>query len=160
MSAASTPGIELPRTSSLDAYSKAVPNHERGALSSEILLQSSAHPKLDYTAREEMSGAADSLLKHYVGVYDPSSGQVQLVPARRLVMRSTLRSATTLEDDVKEIMPSKVCAVRGIINENSLSAVPWSSCHPGGSVWNEEVPESYQGLDRKCNCFPSESQKC
>ena len=61
---------------------------------SEILLHCGAHPKLDYTAREEMSNGAESLLQHYVGIYDPQTGNLQVVPARKLVVRGTLRSET------------------------------------------------------------------
>lgn len=59
----------------------------------ELLLHSSAHPKLDYVAREEASNRSEGHLKHYIGVYDPESGTLQLVQARKLVIRSTLRSA-------------------------------------------------------------------
>ena len=55
-------------------------------------MHNSSHAKLDYTAREETSGSAESLLKHYIGVYDPRTGELQVVPARELVVRSTLRS--------------------------------------------------------------------
>lgn len=59
----------------------------------ELLLHSSTHPKLDWTACEETSNGVESHLKHYVGVYDPEEGTLQLIEARRLVVRSTLRSA-------------------------------------------------------------------
>ncbi len=59
----------------------------------ELLLHSSAHPKLDWTAREETSNGIESHLKHYVGIYDPGKGKLQLIEARKLVVRSTLRSA-------------------------------------------------------------------
>ena len=65
---------------------------------SELLLHSSHHPKLDYTAREEESGGADSLLKHYVGVYDPKNGELQVVEARNLVLRGTLRPTAPSAD--------------------------------------------------------------
>lgn len=61
----------------------------------ELLLHSSTHPKLDYTAREEASNGSENYLSHYIGVYDPESGQLQLVQARKAVVRSTLRSAAT-----------------------------------------------------------------
>ena len=69
---------------------------ETSALSaSELLLHSSTHPKLDYIAREEQSTGADSLLKHYIGVFDPKTGDLQLVEARKLVVRGVLRSVAT-----------------------------------------------------------------
>ena len=59
---------------------------------SEILLHSSQHPRLDYTVREERSNGSETHLKHYIGVYDPERGKLQLIPARKLVARSTLRA--------------------------------------------------------------------
>ena len=58
----------------------------------ELLLHSSAHPKLDYVAREEFSDGSEGHLKHYIGVYDPEAGELQLVQARKLIIRSILRS--------------------------------------------------------------------
>ena len=75
-------------------YTKIEQDASRPALAvPELLLHSSAHPKLDYTAREEASNRSESHLKHYIGVYDPETGKLQLVQARKLVIRSTLRSA-------------------------------------------------------------------
>ena len=74
---------------------------------SELLLHSSTHPKLDYVAREESSGT-DNLLRHYVGVYEPTTGKLQLVEARKLVLRSSLRSteSATNKEIKKEDIPS------------------------------------------------------
>ena len=75
----------------------------------ELLLHTSAHPKLDYTAREEEYSGADSLLKHYIGVYDPKTGDLQLVQARKLVVRGVLRSETTTNGtEDKEAAPQNV----------------------------------------------------
>jgi DNA-directed RNA polymerase I subunit RPA49 len=105
---ASTPGLEAPADVILDAYSKPASNTQHG-LSSQLLLHTSeAHAKLDYTAREEKSGITDDLLKHYVGVFDPASGELQLVPARKMVVRGTLRTARTVEEDGDEGMPYQV----------------------------------------------------
>ena len=94
---ASTPGLSFPTNIPLKPYKKGVkdnrmlpPGHKPAPY--EVLLQSSAHPKLDYLAREEQDGSADSLLKHYIGVYDPNSGELKLMEAHKVVVRSTLRS--------------------------------------------------------------------
>ena len=101
-----TPGLTLPTTVPLNAYTKArsqtTPRATaagRSALTEkELLLHSSAHPRIEYTAREEPAGSADSLLKHYVGIYDPVTGSLQVVPARKLVVRGTLRASTTTKE--------------------------------------------------------------
>ena len=90
LSEASTPGLHLPPQVSLKPYTKGRPNASRQP---ELLLHSSAHPKLDWTAREETSNGVESHLKHYIGVYDPEKAKLQLVEAKKLLVRSTLRSA-------------------------------------------------------------------
>ena len=68
----------------------------------ELLLHSSAHPKLDWTAREETSNGVESHLKHYIGVFDPEKGKLQLTEAKKLVVRSTLRSlAVSINDEAQ-----------------------------------------------------------
>ena len=95
---ASSPGLVLPQNLLLKPYTKASHNSSQSAPARpEILLHSSTHPKLDYTAREESSDGSDSHLRHYIGVYDPATGKLQLVQARKAVVRSTLRSADTAD---------------------------------------------------------------
>lgn len=57
--------------------------------------------------RQEISNGCENYLKHYIGVYDPDTEQLQLVQARNLVVRSTLRSAGDSDrregDDEKDI---------------------------------------------------------
>ena len=65
----------------------------------ELLLHSSVHPKLDWTAREETSSGVESHLKHYIGIYDPEKGKLQLKEAKKLVVQSTLRSAAVSTND-------------------------------------------------------------
>ena len=78
----------------------------------ELLLHSSAHSKLDYVAREELSNGSESHLKHYIGIYDPETGKLQLVQARKLVIRRTLRSSDNDEkgSDSEKDVPNKLSA--------------------------------------------------
>ena len=89
---ASTPGLKFPSQITFKSYkrTKVLPT---GSIS-ELLLQSSEHSRLDYTAREEKDGSSESKLKDYVGVYDPTTGKVQIMPVKRVTVRSTLRSET------------------------------------------------------------------
>ncbi|KAF1957358.1 RNA polymerase I associated factor, A49-like protein [Byssothecium circinans] len=86
------PGLKFPSQIPFKSYkhTKILPSGEQ----TELLLQSSSHPRLDYLAREEKDGSSESQLKDYVGVYDPHTKQLQLMPVRRLTVRSTLRSET------------------------------------------------------------------
>ena len=94
-------------------YMKSRPDASRSSLAiPELLLHSSAHLKLDFTAREESSNGSESHLKHYIGVYDPETGQLQLVQARKLVIRSTLRSSDHDEkgNDSEKDVPNNLSA--------------------------------------------------
>ncbi|KAL1637314.1 DNA-directed RNA polymerase I subunit rpa49 [Diplodia intermedia] len=84
---AATPGVSFSSDLALKPYKKETDNRRY-----ELLLHSSDHPRLDFSARQERDGTAESLLKHYVGVYDPDTGALQVMEAQKLVLRSTLRS--------------------------------------------------------------------
>lgn len=107
---ASTPGLSLPSDLSMKPYTKARQDASRPSLAvPEFMLHSSAHPKLDYVAREEPSNRSESHLKHYIGVYDPETGKLRLVQARKLVIRSSLRSSGNDEkgsDNEKDARPN------------------------------------------------------
>ncbi|KAF2750075.1 RNA polymerase I associated factor, A49-like protein [Sporormia fimetaria CBS 119925] len=87
---ATTPGLNFPHNVSFQTYKKSriLPSGEV----SELLLHSSQHPRLDYTAQEEKDGSSESLLQDYIGVFDPATKKLQVVPARRLAVRQALRS--------------------------------------------------------------------
>ncbi|KAF2261086.1 DNA-directed RNA polymeras-like protein I 49 kDa polypeptide [Lojkania enalia] len=84
---AATPGLHYPAQILFKPYAS------RGH-HPELLLQSSEHPRLDYTALEEKDGSSDSFLKDYIGVFDPATGKLQVVEVPKLTVRSTLRSET------------------------------------------------------------------
>ncbi|KAF2028379.1 DNA-directed RNA polymeras-like protein I 49 kDa polypeptide [Setomelanomma holmii] len=89
---AATPGLIFPPSIFFSPYkrTKILPE---GATHT-LLLQSSEHPRLDYTAEEERDGSSESQLKDYIGVFDPATKKLQLVPVKRVTVRSTLRSET------------------------------------------------------------------
>ncbi|KAF2999273.1 DNA-directed RNA polymerase I subunit rpa49 [Curvularia kusanoi] len=89
---AATPGLKLPSRVSLKPYQQNK-IHSKSSVTS-LLLQSSDHARLDYTAEQEFDGSAGSQLKDYVGVFDPETKKLQLVPVKRVTVRSTLRSET------------------------------------------------------------------
>lgn len=84
-------GLAVPKNTKFKAFSR--PRGESTkAGSDELLLHSSNHPRIDYTARENQNVGAEAVLKHYVGVFDPVTKQLQVVEARKMAVRSTLRS--------------------------------------------------------------------
>ncbi|KAL3427093.1 a49-like RNA polymerase I associated factor [Phlyctema vagabunda] len=95
---ASTPGVDMPHSLALKPYAKSRRNAPSRAgrsgpiATTELLLHSSAHPTLDYTAREEEAGGSEALLKHYVGVYNPENGQLEVMEARKMIVRGSVRA--------------------------------------------------------------------
>lgn len=82
----STPGLTTPRIA-FDAYSKSS-STESPALASDLILHSSEHARIDYTASQ---ASLDQHLSHYIAVYDEASKQLQVIPSHYLELRSTLR---------------------------------------------------------------------
>lgn len=89
----SAPGVNAPKVP-FKAWSKATSSKRTGAVkpaTHHLLLHSSQHPRLDYTATPHTLDGAQQL-SHYVAVYDPATKQLRVTPAHHLNLRSTLRS--------------------------------------------------------------------
>lgn len=54
----------------------------------DVLLHSSEHAKLDYTAQPVLN----EYVSHYIAIYDEESAAMQILPAHAVTLRSTLRS--------------------------------------------------------------------
>ncbi|GAB1320670.1 DNA-directed RNA polymerase I subunit rpa49 [Madurella fahalii] len=103
-----TPGISLSDSFPFNVYEKAeqstTKRRKSGGLpaQSEMALHSSAHRSIDYTAREERHKSVDTLLNHFLAVIDPLSGEVEVIQAKKMVVRGTVRSkqasSKTIED--------------------------------------------------------------
>ncbi len=97
-STASTPGLAFNRPLSFKSYVKPRPNAPKragtsGAIATdELLIESSDHPAIEFVGREEEAGGANSLLKHYIGVYDPATGDLQVVESRKVTVRGIVRA--------------------------------------------------------------------
>ncbi|EFE40360.1 hypothetical protein TRV_04843 [Trichophyton verrucosum HKI 0517] len=94
---ASSPGLTVPETLPLNTYIK--PRQQRmkhtenaNLAMTEALLHTSGHPKLNFTGREG-ENQLDNLLNHYLAVYDPEDNTVQLLEARKMMIRGCPREA-------------------------------------------------------------------
>lgn len=99
---ATTPGISISKDAKYNTYSRrSTKKSKHGA--GDLLLHSSSHRTVDYTAREERpsAGAGQPLLKHYVGLFDPASGQLQLVEAKKMVIRGSVRAQQAPQEDME-----------------------------------------------------------
>ncbi|KAI9784015.1 MAG: DNA-directed RNA polymerase I subunit rpa49 [Peltula sp. TS41687] len=107
---ASAPGLVVPTDITFKPYKKRLarpaasirPQVSSTTSKSEFLLHSNTHPRVDYLGREEEGESTDGLLKHYVGVYDPKTGELQLIEARKIVLRGTVRARDEEDDDAEE----------------------------------------------------------
>ncbi|PON26317.1 hypothetical protein TGAM01_v204793 [Trichoderma gamsii] len=91
---ANTPGMEMPSNLTFHSYlpkNATSSKSKKTAIEKGLLLHSSTHRNLDYTAREEERGSKP-LLNHYIGIYDPKTGKLQVVEAKKMVVRGTVRS--------------------------------------------------------------------
>ncbi|KAH9872751.1 hypothetical protein J1614_005145 [Plenodomus biglobosus] len=117
-----TPGLRVPSQIKFNPYkrSKILPKGE----STELLFQSSDHPRLDYLAQEEQDGSSESQLKDYIAVYDPQSSKLQIVPVKRVVVRSTLRSET---EEMREEQARKEAQLGNITAKRAALAAEFGS---------------------------------
>ncbi|PLB51849.1 hypothetical protein P170DRAFT_433731 [Aspergillus steynii IBT 23096] len=103
-----TPGVNAPRNIRLTPYLKTRadgPGHSstrnKGITSSELLLQTSEHPKMDFVGREA-NDDADSQVKHYVAVVDPQKQTWQFIEARKVTLRGAVRSTKHVAEEEEE----------------------------------------------------------
>ena len=95
----SSPGLSTPRIP-FKAYIKSrSPKSSKGSQPTpnthSLLLQSSEHPRLDYTATPN---TLDQELSHYVAIFDPATNELQITPAHHLNLRTKLRSETAEQE--------------------------------------------------------------
>ena len=79
-------GIKLVENISFQAFHKDDPKKP------EILLHSSDHPHLNYTAREQLDGSTDDNLEHYIGVYDTGMKHLSLMQATKMSATRSFRA--------------------------------------------------------------------
>ena len=92
---ANTPGASFPRDVKFQCFQK------KTTVGSQILLHSSDHPTIDYTAVEGTE-SSEVHLKHYVAVYDPAANKLKLTEAKRLTMRGSIRQPKAIEEEDDE----------------------------------------------------------
>ncbi|KNG90971.1 hypothetical protein ANOM_000635 [Aspergillus nomiae NRRL 13137] len=109
-----TPGVNAPQNLHLKPYLKdrADGSHSgrstrnKGIVSSELLLQTSEHPKMDFVGREAEDDA-DSQLKHYIAVVDPEKKSWQFVEVRKVTLRGAVRRTKAAADEEEEEVESE-----------------------------------------------------
>ncbi|KAJ5417330.1 uncharacterized protein N7487_000880 [Penicillium crustosum] len=108
---ADTPGLQSSKSLRWNPYIKSRGNVSKsaastrnpGIVSSEMLLQSSDHAKMDFVGREGTGDDTDSQVKHYVAVIDPERKTWKVVEVRRATLRGAVRSRKSEEDSDEEM---------------------------------------------------------
>ncbi|KAI1144009.1 RNA polymerase I associated factor, A49-like protein [Hypoxylon sp. FL0543] len=109
---ATSPGLCIPSSVKFQVYTAPQPTGSKRSKRADshtpkLLLHSSSHGKLEYTAKEEGSGGCESHIKHYVGVFDPKTGQIEVIEAKKMTVRGAVRAQEPPEEDTAERQASK-----------------------------------------------------
>ncbi|EMC96968.1 hypothetical protein BAUCODRAFT_45380, partial [Baudoinia panamericana UAMH 10762] len=98
----STPGLTTP-SFPFESYARAWSSKDASRTPApkthELLLHSSQHPRIDYTAS---ASALDEHLAHYVAVFDPTTSALQITPAHHVTLRAAPRKAGIADGDKDE----------------------------------------------------------
>lgn len=113
---ATAPGLCLPESIPFQAYSKPESSTPKKSKKSapppaSLILHSAAHRTLDYTAKEEGPSGRESHLKHYIGVFDPTTGQLSVMEAKKMAVRGVVRSQRPIEENAADRAAAKVCCI-------------------------------------------------
>lgn len=90
-----------------------------------MLLHASSHRTVDFTAKEDKALGTDSSLQHFIGVFDPATGQLQVVGAKKMEIRGNVRARDATEEQMKGMPLRKVC---------SCHVFPTSICFDKGKI--------------------------
>ncbi|KAJ0108608.1 hypothetical protein J7T55_015042 [Diaporthe amygdali] len=108
---ATATGISVSKDTKYNTYSRAPTKRSKHG-ANDLLLHSSSHRTVDYTAREDKpsagTGAGQPLLKHYIGLFDPASGQLQLVESKKMTIRGSVRAQQAPQEDMQSRKLSQV----------------------------------------------------
>lgn len=117
---ATAPGLSVSPSVQFNPYTKlrkASSKSRNAPVLGDILLHSSSHRSLDYTAREEQSQNGEGFLRHYIGVFDPKTGELEVVEARKVTVRGSVRSQQAPAEAMSAI-ESKVSFTRVLSSQS------------------------------------------
>ncbi|KAL4724918.1 DNA-directed RNA polymerase I subunit rpa49 [Fusarium chlamydosporum] len=106
-------GFEVPKNIPFHSYApkdaaKSKTKQPKSAGEKDFLLHSNVHRTMDYTVKADGTRGAKPALNHFLGVYDPKTGKLEVVEAKKMVMRASVRAkqgaAATSERDANQTM--------------------------------------------------------
>ncbi|CAM1502974.1 Fc.00g077500.m01.CDS01 [Cosmosporella sp. VM-42] len=94
---ATAPGFLLPNHIPFHSYTprkepRSKSKQPKSAGEKEFLLHSTAHRSLDYTVKAEVPRGSKPPLNHFFGIYDPNTGKMEVVEAKKMVIRAAVRA--------------------------------------------------------------------
>lgn len=109
-----------------------------------FLLHATEHRTMDYTARDEAPRGSNPLLSHFVAVFDPRTGGLQVVEAKKMAIRGAVRAKQASSD---EMAADDVKQVSSLCDGTQHSGLTWpdppgTEARPWPSLWYKESEES------------------
>ncbi|PHH83748.1 hypothetical protein CDD82_3822 [Ophiocordyceps australis] len=110
----SSPGLEVPQNLTFHPHvvrqaeppSKSKSKSIKDVGSREMELRSTGHPSIDYIAQEE-EPAENRRLKHYLGIYDPKTGELEIIEAKKMIVRGEVRARRVSVTPAVQEQPTK-----------------------------------------------------
>ncbi|KIL95282.1 dna-directed rna polymerase i subunit rpa49 [Fusarium avenaceum] len=106
-------GFEVPKNIPFHAYApnnaaKSKSKQPQSAGEKDFLLHSNAHRTMDYTVKAEGPRGEKPAMNHFLGIYDPKTGKLEVVEAKKMTMRASVRArqgaAASNERNMKQTM--------------------------------------------------------
>ncbi|EKJ73523.1 hypothetical protein NXS19_009226 [Fusarium pseudograminearum] len=90
-------GFDVPKDIPFHSYApkdaaKSKAKQTKSAGEKDFLLHSNAHRTMDYTVKADGARGLKPALNHFLGIYDPKSGKLEVVEAKKMTMRAAVRA--------------------------------------------------------------------
>ncbi|KAI5868105.1 RNA polymerase I associated factor, A49-like protein [Durotheca rogersii] len=156
---ATSPGLCIPSSVRFQTYAKVLPKNPKrskrsNSRASDLVLHSSSHGKLDYTAKEDGPGGRESYLKHYVAVFDPQTGQLAVAEAKKMAIRGTVREQQPpVQDSEERDVPKTMMELRTDLGEafGTKKAKKALAAVTQNAIGRENAASDADGSPRKLN---------
>ena len=110
---ATAPGAVVPSTLKFASYAQ---KNTTGP--SRLLLHSSDHDTIDYTAVDSnTTNSNEQHLKHYVAVFDPAAGRLDVAEARKMTVKTRVRQYQQDSESEEEDAPAPASTSRAALTE-------------------------------------------
>ncbi|EGU74305.1 hypothetical protein FOXB_15188, partial [Fusarium oxysporum f. sp. conglutinans Fo5176] len=90
-------GFQVPKNIPFHSYApkngaKSKGKQPESAAEKDFLLHSNAHRSMDYTVKSDEPRGKKPALNHFLGIYDPKTGKLEVVEAKKMTMRASVRA--------------------------------------------------------------------